>query len=97
MREPIVISPEEEKKILSNLFESDEPLRLKLFSPKEKKKIVILRRISKEFSAGRDYSEKEVNELLKAIYPDFATLRRALIDYGYLTRTPDGRVYRKSE
>ena len=97
MREPIAISPEEERKILANFFESEEPLRLNLFSPKEKKKIVILRRIAKEFSPGRDYSEKEINELLKAIYPDFATLRRALIDYGYLTRTPDGRVYRKSE
>ena len=97
MNQSIIITPEEEAKILANLFESEEPLRLKLFSPKEKKKIVILRRIAREFIPGRDYSEREVNELLKAIYPDFATLRRALIDYRFLTRTSDGRVYRKAE
>ena len=86
---------EENQKILNNVFESLDPLRLKVFSSKEKKKIATLRRISAEFESGREYSEKEVNEILTAIYPDFATLRRYLIEYGYLSRTKDCRIYWK--
>lgn len=93
--ERYVITEEENQKILNNVFESLDPLRLKVFSSKEKKKIATLRRISAEFESGREYSEKEVNEILTAIYPDFATLRRYLIEYGYLSRTKDCRIYWK--
>ena len=90
-----IITEEENRKILSNVFESLEPLRLKVFSSKEKKKIAILRRIAAEFEAGREYTEKEVNAILMAIYPDFATIRRYLVEYGYMDRTPDCRAYWK--
>lgn len=88
-----VITEAEEKKILSSVFESMEPLRLKVFSAKEKKKIVILRRIAEEFERGRHYTEPEVNEILEAIYEDYVTLRRYLIEYGYMGRTRDGSDY----
>ena len=83
----------EEDKIIESLFESLEPLRLKIFSSKEKKKIVILSKIAEQFEKKRKYSEKEVNEILKGIYPDFATIRRYLIEYGYMERTKDCREY----
>ncbi len=89
------ITQQEEQKILSTVFASMQPLRLKTFPPKEKKKMVILRTIAKEFEEGIRYSEVQVNEILKDIYPDYVTLRRYLIEYGYLERTRDGSAYWK--
>lgn len=91
--ERYVITEEEQDKILQNVFYSLEPLRLKVFSSKEKKKIVILRRLAQEFQPGKLYTEKEINEILKAVYSDFATLRRYLIEYGHLSRTDDCKSY----
>ncbi|HEX2945415.1 MAG TPA: DUF2087 domain-containing protein [Clostridia bacterium] len=83
----------EEKKILSTMFSSLSPLRLKTFSSKEKKKIVILRKISEQFEKDRRYSEKEVNGIIKVIYEDFVTIRRYLIEYGFMERTNDCKEY----
>lgn len=87
------ITEEENKKILENVFKSLEPLKLKVFSPKEKKKIVILRKIAGQFEPGKQYTEKEVNAILKDIFDDYATLRRYLVEYGYMERTSDCRSY----
>jgi len=54
---------------------------------------VILREIIKRFQNDRIYTEKEVNEILKAIYDDYVTLRRYLIEYGFLDRKLDGNQY----
>jgi len=89
------ITEEESRKILENVFSSLEPLRLKVFSKKEKKKIVILRKVAEQFESGKQYSEPEVNAILKEIWEDFATMRRYLIEYGYLDRTKDGKTYWK--
>lgn len=83
----------EEDKIIAAVFESLQPLKLKVFSPKEKKKIVILKKIIAQFSKGVKYSEKEVNSILKPIYEDYATIRRYLIEYGFMERTNDCKEY----
>ena len=83
----------EEQEILKTSFESLSPLRLRVFPRKEKKKIVVLRRIAQEFAPERPYTEKQVSALLREIYPDFATLRRYLIEYGFMTRSADGSRY----
>lgn len=83
----------EQEKILSNMFESLEPLKLKQFSPKEKKKLVILKRIAESFDKSRMYTELEVNAHLKSIYDDFATIRRYLIEYRFMDRSKDGQMY----
>ena len=41
----------------------------------------------RRFEVGREYAEREVNELLRNDAPDHATLRRLLVDRGYLRRT----------
>jgi len=87
------ITKTEEEKILASVFESLQPLKLKVFSLKEKKKIVILRKIALKFEKDRKYSEKEVNTVLKAIYEDYATVRRYLIEYGFMGRTNDCKEY----
>lgn len=76
----------------------DENGALKQFPVKEKKKIIIMREIMKSFKRDNDYSEGEVNKILQRIYEqDYATLRRALIEYGFMERTNDCRVYRVKE
>jgi hypothetical protein len=49
------------------------------------------------FDAKRVYSEREVNEILKAwhTYGDHVTLRRELINHRLLTRKSDCSEYRK--
>ena len=87
------ITEKENQQILESAFEYLSPLKLKLFSPKEKKKIVILRKIAEQFEKNRHYSEKEVNQILEAIYDDYVTIRRYLIEYGYMNRTKDCKEY----
>lgn len=90
-----IITNEENEKILQDVFYSLDPLKLKVFSRKEKKKIAILRKISDQFKMDKEYSKKEINLILKAIYEDYATLRRYLIEYGYMDRTNDCKSYWK--
>lgn len=88
-----LVTKAEEDEIISNMFLSLAPLKLKNLSPKEKKKIVILRKISEQFSKDSTYSEKEVNKILSDIYEDFATVRRYLVEYGFMERTIDCGKY----
>lgn len=90
------ITEEEAHKILKNAFETINPLKLKVLPAKEKKKFIVIGRIAEQFETGKDYTEKEVNALLKEIYEDFPTLRRHLVDYGFLSRTTDCSRYWKN-
>lgn len=59
--------------------------------------VIILDEISLRFDSEKQYSERDINVILKDISEDdYATIRRYLVDYGYLTRTRDGSVYRKN-
>lgn len=53
---------------------------------KRKALVVILLEILPAFASDRIYTEKEVNSILGSFHPDFARLRRELIDYRYLAR-----------
>ena len=88
-----LITEDEKQHIVETFFSSIQPLVLKSFSPKEKKKVVILGKIAEQFEYGKKYSEQEVNEILKPIYADYMTIRRYLIMYGFMERTRDGRQY----
>ncbi len=66
---------------------------LKEFPRKEKKKIILLTEIAKNFKQKRTYSEYEINTILKRIYSDHVLIRRYLIQYGFLDRHTDGRSY----
>lgn len=41
----------------------------------------------KNFNRGKKYSEKEVNRILERIHEDYVTIRRALIEYGFIDRS----------
>lgn len=71
---------------------------LKEFPVREKKKIILLGEIIKNFKRNTVYSEEEVNRVLKRIYAeDHPTIRRALIEYGFMDRSADCNVYRVKE
>lgn len=53
---------------------------------------IVLEELLGAFEPGREYPEQEVNERLQARYSDYCTLRRLLVDEGYLARK-DG-IYR---
>ena len=83
----------EAQKVVETFFSSLEPLKLKSLSSKEKKKLVILRVIAAQFEPGRRYAEKEINAVLRDIHEYHATLRRYLIEYGFMERTQDCGEY----
>lgn len=89
----VVTTEQEASRIASRLFESGKALSLTRFPRKEKEKLVVLRRIALEFEAGREYTEREINEILGGIYHDYVTIRRYLIEYRFLSRKPDGSAY----
>jgi Trp operon repressor len=57
----------EEDQILTSMFSSMDPLILSTFPAKEKKKIVVLKKITEQFKKEKRYSEKELNTILRAI------------------------------
>lgn len=50
------------------------------------KRLVVLDHISRMFDVGVRYPEREVNAILRAFHPDYAALRRYLVDEGFLSR-----------
>lgn len=59
------------------------------------KQLLVLEYLAPKFEVGREYSEKEVNEILNQhhTFGDPALLRRELYIAGLLDRTPDGSRY----
>lgn len=85
------ITPAEQQKIISNLM--DKKGWISTWPSKEKRKLVLLAKLSEEFAPQKNYSEKAVNEILHQHVDDYVTVRRYMIEYGFLHRTRDGRTY----
>lgn len=79
--------------ILLNYFKEGPEGPLSSFPKKEKRKLVILRHLISRFQVGKRYTEKEVNTLLQAAFHDYVTLRRYMIEYGFMDREEDGSAY----
>ncbi|WP_076640856.1 DUF2087 domain-containing protein [Lactiplantibacillus plantarum] len=88
------ITEDEAVQTLKQYFNFDhDPLQLKRWPKKQKTIVTILTRIIDEIPMHRPINEDELNHYLQPIYFDYTTLRRYLIDYGFLKRTVDGRQY----
>ena len=87
------ITEQDNEKILQAYFKQGLEGPLETFPLKEKKRVAILRHLVKKFETDRSYTEKEVNDVLKHFYNDYVLLRRNLIEYGFMDRTPDGSSY----
>jgi hypothetical protein len=60
--------------------------RLQALPAKRSRRLLLLNEIAQVFEPGIRYPEPEVNRLLGALYPDFATLRRYLVDEQLMER-----------
>ncbi|WP_295016153.1 DUF2087 domain-containing protein [uncultured Micrococcus sp.] len=69
--------------------------RLRSIPARRKARVSVLFELLRGFRAGRDYPEREVNEILRRAHDDVASLRRELVDYGLLER--EAGVYRVPE
>lgn len=71
------------QKTLRNFFDGQ---RLKSIPAQRKQRVIILQALLERFEPGRQYPEREVNDVLSTAHEDVATLRRELVDYGYMVR-----------
>ena len=69
--------------------------RVTVYPSKITRKHLVLEYLASRFRPGQEYSEAEVNALLRVhhTFDDPALLRRDLFDWGYLGRTTDGSRY----
>jgi hypothetical protein len=80
-----------DNRVLSNFLTDDG--RLRTIPAKHSKLLVVLDHLAQEFEPGRTYAEAEVNETLQRFHPDFAALRRYLVENDFMTRE-DSRYWR---
>ena len=73
-----------DQRVLQNFLTEDG--RLRTIPSKQGKLMVVLDHLSQSFEPGRTYPEAEVNEILSGFHPDFAALRRYLVENGFMTR-----------
>ncbi|MGH2533775.1 MAG: metalloregulator ArsR/SmtB family transcription factor [Thermomicrobiales bacterium] len=79
----------ERAKVVRDFFDGP---RLKQIPAQRKKRVIVLQHLLGRFDPNRKYQEREINNLLREAHADVATLRRELVDYGFMTRA--GGVYR---
>lgn len=68
--------------------------RISVIPARRGPRLLLLDQVAQAFEPGRRYSELAVNEILKSVYDDHATLRRCLVDEELLSRTPGGTYWR---
>jgi DNA-binding HxlR family transcriptional regulator len=74
---------EERVRVLRNFFEGK---RLKSIPARRKQRVIVLQHLLTRFNPGQEYPESEVNDILRTAHDDVATLRRELVDYGFMVR-----------
>ena len=68
--------------------------RLVIVPTKRSKLLLVLDHLAQEFELGVTYPETDVNDVLERYHSDYVSLRRYLVDEGFLTR--EGGVYWRS-
>ncbi len=79
----------EQQRVVGRLFTDG---RIERVPAKRKVRAAVLLEVVSRFEPGREYAEREVNEVLLGVHEDFAYLRRELVNYHYLER--EGGRYR---
>src|SRR5690349_101442 len=83
--------PEDVRKILKNYLNPDGTL--KQIPPARNRLLIVLNFIVDAFAFDTNYTEKEVNTILRRFHLDTAALRRYLVDNGLMAREGDGSRY----
>ncbi len=79
------------ERVLSAFFRPDGTLHT--IPTKRAKRLVVLDHLAQAFEPGRRYTEAEVSARLEQVHPDYAALRRYLVDDQFLARE-DGEYWR---
>ena len=87
------VNNQESETIIKAYFKHGINGKLAIFPRKERKRLVILRQLSSRFIPNHNYTEQEVNAILSMAHHDHVTLRRNLVEYGFVERLPDGSKY----
>lgn len=82
---------EDVRKVLKNYLNADGSL--KQLPPMGNKLIIVLNFIVDAFDFDANYTEKEVNTILRRFHVDTAALRRYLVDHKLMARESDGTKY----
>jgi hypothetical protein len=83
--------PDDVRKVLKTFLNADGTL--KQLPPMGSKLLIVLNFIVDAFAYDSDYTEKEVNTILRRFHVDTAALRRYLVDHGLMARESDGTRY----
>lgn len=82
---------EDVRKVLKNFLNADGTL--KQIPPQGNKLSIVLNFIVDAFAFDTNYTEKEVNTILRRFHVDTAALRRYLVDQKLMARESDGTKY----
>jgi hypothetical protein len=83
--------PEDARKVLKNYLNADGTL--KQIPPSKNRLLIVLNFIVDAFAFDTNYTEKEVNTILRRFHLDTAALRRYRVDNGLMAREGDGSRY----
>jgi predicted transcriptional regulator len=86
-----LVEDNDEHQVLKNYVDENE--RLTVIPASRKKLMVVLRWLTDKFEVGREYSEKEVNEIINRHHEDHATLRREMISFKLMKRDSRKGLY----
>ena len=86
---------EKSRKVLVSCLEPDGTIKRLPSQPAQLK--VILNYLAQTFTPGIDYTEKEVNAIIRRFHVDVSGLRRDLVDAGLLDRERDGSRYWRTD
>jgi len=86
---------EEERKVLINYTLPNGEIKPIPFQ--KKNELILIRyvrhHVLQALEFGKQYTEKEINALIKPFHPDAAFFRRNFVDTGYLNRLANGSAY----
>ncbi len=81
------------KELVERFFKDN---KLNVIPSKQQKKYEVFKYIADTFiEEDVIYDESEINDILSNIYPDYAIVRRYLVDYKFINRSEDCRKYWK--
>jgi hypothetical protein len=89
---PLAAMNDEEEAILRQYFRGGQLRSIPAGAGRKRR--AVLTRLALEFEPGVHYTERDVNETLARFHPDYAALRRYLVDEGFLDR--EGGEYWRS-
>lgn len=83
------------KELVERFFKDN---KLNVIPSKQQKKYEVFKYIADTFiEEDVIYDESEINDILSNLYPDYAIVRRYLVDYKFINRSEDCKQYWKEK